>query len=533
VGAERDEAARTGQLAFDRPRETLRRGLLLGTAGAAALASVAFFAAAPALPALAQAVPALLTFAVVAAVGSAWLLRVHEDMDPDPALRWAEAGYALSGVAMLLSVISFPTIAPGGGLLGTGPSQSAALNLSWHLVIAVMTLIGTFASPALSRWRGLAVTIGLAVVLLAASDLAEVGLVADDGAYTVLFRGLLTVTAAVSAVATWRWVIVAGREPTWPRAWVAVSLLLLTWDLVLYGFAERRLSVAWWASLTSRIAAFVVLALGLLVGVRTVFRSLDGFADRLRGLAAERDAAAKDLTAANQELQAFAHVVAHDLRSPLTGASGYVDLARATPGGLPADATDLLERASVQHRRMSRLITDLLDYAEVAHGVVERDPVDLTDLGRDVVRERAAETTVTIDALPTVVGDPVRLRQLLDNLVGNALKYVPPGVEPRVRIWAEEADRQVAVHVDDNGIGIDPDRAEEIFQPFVRTTDARAGYPGTGIGLAICQRVVDQHGGTICARTRPEGGTRFTVTLPVGETSEARTDARRNTNDAS
>ncbi|MFA9428729.1 ATP-binding protein [Egicoccus sp. AB-alg2] len=532
MGPQRDGTAGFGPLGLDRPRETLRQGLLLGTAGAAALASVAFFAAAPALPGLAEAVPAIFTFAVVAAVGSAWLLRVHDEMDPDPALRWAAAGYAVSGMAMLLAVISFPTISPTGGPLRSGPSQAAALYLTWHGVVAIMTLLGTFRTAPRRALRRGAVVVALALVVLAAADLSLPSLVHPDGDYTAAFRGFLTLTAALSAVATWRWVIVAGRAPTWPRAWVAVSLLLLTWDLVLYGFAERRLSVAWWASLSSRIAGFVVLALGLLVGVRTVFRSLNGYAERLTRLAAERDAAARDLATANQELQAFAHVVAHDLRSPLTGASGYVDLARAAPEELSVDVVDLLERASVQHRRMSRLITDLLEYAEVSHGDVQRAPVDLAALGHEVVRERSAESTVTVDGLPNVTGDPMRLRQLLDNLIGNALKYVPPGVDPHVRVWAETTDGQVTVHVDDNGIGIDPARAEEIFQPFVRTNDARAGYPGTGIGLAICQRVVEQHDGSIRAVPRPSGGTRFTFTLPAGEGPALRTPPVRAPQDA-
>ncbi|GGI04677.1 sensor histidine kinase [Egicoccus halophilus] len=515
-------------LDLSRPPETLRRGMLLGTMAAAGIAFVGFLALSPTLPVLVDAAPAVYTVALVLALAAAWLLRMHREIDHDPALAWMGSAYVLSAVAMATALLSFPDLVPTDFALGIDPDETAALYLSWHTVIAVLALVAL--SPAADRrWLRRSI-VGVSFVLIAAAatgwpEPAE--LVAADGTYTSFFRGMLTVVTAVSATALWAWIIASGREQTWPRAMVTAALGLHTWDLILYGFAERRFSVSWWASLGTRLAAFAVLTAGLLIGARAVFRSLDGYAGRLASLVTERDQATRELTAANEELQAFAHVVAHDLRSPLTGASGFVDLARATPTGLPSDVAELLDRASTQHRRMEHLITDLLDYAEVTNADLHREWVSLAEVGREVVRDRDADGVVTLEALPAVLGDRPRLRQLLDNLVGNALKYVPPGVEPHVRVWAEpHGEDGVAVHVDDNGIGIDPERAEEIFRPFVRTSDARAGYPGTGIGLAICQRVVEQHAGTIHAAPRDAGGTRFTFTLPRSADDDASVASR-------
>ncbi|MFA9445268.1 ATP-binding protein [Egicoccus sp. AB-alg6-2] len=503
-------------LGLTRPTSTLRRGMLFATAAAAALAFMVFLAVGPALPSIVTAVPAVVTFAIVAGIASAWLLQVYDEIDHDPALCWMVAGILVAAVGLGLVVLGFPTLLPDGGPLGTGPSEVAALYLTWKTVLATMAILALSPVAADQRWRRGVIAVALTVTFVAAWGDAGPGvLVEPDGQYSLRFRGLLTVVTVLTAIATWRWVAAAGRHPSWPRAWVTVSLGLQTWDLVLYSFAERRFSIAWWASLGIRLAAFATLALGLLAGLRRVFRTLDHFADEIADVAQERARAADHLAAANDELQAFAHVVAHDLRSPLTSASGFVDLARSLPDDLPPDVADFLDRASIQHRRMASLITDLLEYAEVANADLQREWVDLTELGREVVRERGAEEVATIEPLPAILGDRIRLRQLLDNLVGNAIKYVPPGVEPHLRLWSEElGSGTYAVHVDDNGIGIDPERAEEIFRPFVRTSDARAGYPGTGIGLAICQRVVEQHAGEISAAPRPGGGTRFTFTLP-------------------
>ncbi|HSK22088.1 MAG TPA: HAMP domain-containing sensor histidine kinase [Egicoccus sp.] len=502
--------------ALNPPTVTVRRNLLLSTAAVSAAALLAFLLAGPSLPAITTAVPAVLSFGIVAALGGSWLLSVYDEGDRDPALRWIAQGSVVAALCMLLAILAFPTLLPTGALLPIGPNGIAALYLSWKLVLGVMALLGVSRVAGAARWRRVAVVAALALTVLAAwSDGRSGPLVDGIGRYTPTFRALLTVVTVVVVVATWRWVASAGREATWPRAWVSVALGLHAWDLVLYGFAERRFSIPWWAGLGTRLAAFSVLAIGLLVGLRRVFRTLDRYAARLGDVAVERTAAATELAAANDELQAFAHVVAHDLRTPLTAASGYVGLARSAPDPLPPDVADLLDRAGVQHRRMASLITDLLEFAEVANAHLQREWTDLGFLAREVIRDRAAETVVDLDVLPAVLGDPGRLRQLLDNLVGNAIKYVPPGVEPHVWISTEAVDDDTwAVHVDDNGIGIEADRAAEIFRPFVRGTDARAGYPGTGIGLAICQRVVEQHGGTIHASPRAAGGSRFTFTLP-------------------
>ncbi|HZW05124.1 MAG TPA: ATP-binding protein, partial [Anaerolineaceae bacterium] len=121
---------------------------------------------------------------------------------------------------------------------------------------------------------------------------------------------------------------------------------------------------------------------------------------------------------------------------------------------------------------------------------------------------------VVVEPLPVMRGDPNQLRQLLGNLVGNALKYHRPDTPPVVKVYAQRFPDRVQIRVEDNGIGFDPSNAEQMFQPFQRLV-GRSQYEGTGMGLAICRRIVERHGGTIAATSRPGEGSVFTVTLPV------------------
>ncbi|MEV6350534.1 ATP-binding protein [Actinoplanes sp. NPDC051851] len=228
------------------------------------------------------------------------------------------------------------------------------------------------------------------------------------------------------------------------------------------------------------------------------------------------------------ELTAFAGVVAHDLKAPLAAVHGYADLLNEELGA--GRQPDVGELRALSARivggigRMGELIDDLLAYATARDKPLRPEPLDLNALIGQITADRSTATAqrpqIEIDPLPALSADAVMIRQLLENLVGNAIKYTRPGEPARVHVWADPVGADLCLHIDDRGIGIPADQQAAVFTAFHR---AHAGQPyaGTGLGLAICERVVSRHHGTIVAETNPAGsGTRITVTLPRQQPDE-------------
>ncbi|WP_249998699.1 ATP-binding protein [Actinoplanes sp. M2I2] len=227
------------------------------------------------------------------------------------------------------------------------------------------------------------------------------------------------------------------------------------------------------------------------------------------------------------ELAAFAGVVAHDLLNPLTTVEGWTAWltdALDEPGPRDdAETRDGLIRISRAGRRMRGMIDDLLAYTTARDAALSPTLVDLSELVNDIAIARidqaqSAGTPVPafdIGELLSVYADPVLVRQLLENLISNAIKYTGAGVTPRLRIRTDRTDHQVTVTIDDNGIGIPDGQQNSIFESFHRAHRS-AGYSGTGLGLGICKRIVERHGGSIGAAAGPDGhGSRFSFTLPA------------------
>jgi signal transduction histidine kinase len=181
----------------------------------------------------------------------------------------------------------------------------------------------------------------------------------------------------------------------------------------------------------------------------------------------------------------------------------------------PELAREFVSRVGSSSRRMHQLIRDLLAHATSGQRDLEVSRVDIAELVAEVAAGRHAERHVRAEPVPPVLADPVLVRQVLDNLIGNALKYVAPGVEPQVTIRGCRSDaRLVTVHVADNGIGIQPGEHDRIFEEFHRAH--YRDYEGSGLGLAIVRRIVSRHDGTIVARPNPTGqGSVFEFTLPA------------------
>ncbi|MEV6596706.1 ATP-binding protein [Actinoplanes sp. NPDC051346] len=241
---------------------------------------------------------------------------------------------------------------------------------------------------------------------------------------------------------------------------------------------------------------------------------------------AQLAATVTELREREADLRAFAGVVAHDLKAPLSVVAGYAEfLDEALATGAPSTALrPTLHKVHSGVARMSRLIDDLLAYATARDGVLQPATVDLQTLTADVITGRTAHLRgnpaiafpdIYTGSLPTVHADPVLVRQLLDNLIGNALKYTLPGQPARIDIAArDDAPGWTRIEIADRGIGIPAAEHDQVFERFHRSA-AHSSYTGTGLGLAICKKVIERHGGRIHAEDNPGGGIRIIFTLPV------------------
>ena len=246
----------------------------------------------------------------------------------------------------------------------------------------------------------------------------------------------------------------------------------------------------------------------------------------------------EELVRSNQELQLFAQIASHDLQEPLRKIRTFGDRLRTKCGdGLDEVGKDYLSRMQGAAERMQTLIQDLLSYARVTSKAQPFQSVDLRDIVEGVLSdlETRLETTggrVDIDKLPRIEADPLQMRQLFQNLIGNALKYHKPNVRPIVKVSAQPIEgnlnlspgastgnRRWQIVVEDNGIGFEDEYEERIFTMFQRL-HGRSEYEGTGVGLAICRKIIERHGGTIIAKGVPDQGSTFTITFPVRQVQE-------------
>ena len=234
----------------------------------------------------------------------------------------------------------------------------------------------------------------------------------------------------------------------------------------------------------------------------------------------ELKAALTRLEQSNRELEDFAYVASHDLQEPLRKIQAFGDLLRAKhAAALPDQARDYIERMQSAAKRMQILINDLLSFSRVTTKAQPFVRVNLNEIAAEVAKDlevRAHETngTIAVGDLPTIDADPLQMRQLLQNLAGNGLKFHRPDVPPRVEIRGELDGDHCRIIVSDNGIGFEDKYAERIFTMFERL-HARTTYEGTGIGLAICRKIAERHGGEIRAEGKPGAGATFVVTLPL------------------
>jgi len=228
------------------------------------------------------------------------------------------------------------------------------------------------------------------------------------------------------------------------------------------------------------------------------------------------------LEQSNQALQDFASIAAHDLKEPLRKVISFGNMLRQKSGdSLGQTGNDYLDRMLNATGRMQSLLWGLLDYSRVATAAEPFKEVDLSDLIGEVISDLEVRIVTTggevnVGTLPVVSADPTQMRQLFQNLIGNALKFHKPGEKPIVRVHSiSNTDSAYQIIVEDNGIGFDEQYLERIFAPFQRLHGRSSQYEGTGMGLAICKKIVERHGGSITAKSTSGAGSTFIVTLPL------------------
>lgn len=255
----------------------------------------------------------------------------------------------------------------------------------------------------------------------------------------------------------------------------------------------------------------LVATINALLRLRRAERDLFAANERLKILNSE-------LLRSNEDLQQFAFAASHDLQEPLRSVTSFVTLLERTAAErLTFQEKECLRYIAEGSSRMRALIDDLLRYSQVGQRPVAPQPVDLNAVFHSVLEDlheriSESEASITSGSLPSVNGDEAQLGQVLQNLIGNAIKYARPGIPPVIHLSATKENEHWLLQVRDNGIGIERDHLDQVFLPFKRLH--RKKISGTGMGLAICRRVIEAHGGRIWVDSVAGEGSTFSFTLP-------------------
>ena len=257
-------------------------------------------------------------------------------------------------------------------------------------------------------------------------------------------------------------------------------------------------------------------------------KSRDELELRVRERTAELNRYMTKLEQSNQALQDFASIAAHDMKEPLRKVMSFGNMLRQKcEDSLGQTGNDYLNRMLHATDRMQSLLAGLLDYSRVTTAAEPFKEVGLSYLIGEVLSDlevRIVKTggEVHVGDLPVISADPTQMRQLFQNLIGNALKFHKPGEKPMVQVRSvSHADSGCQIVVEDNGIGFDEQCSERIFAPFQRLC-GRSEFEGTGMGLAICKKIVERHSGSIETKSTPRVGSKFIVTLPLKQAPGAR-----------
>jgi signal transduction histidine kinase len=274
------------------------------------------------------------------------------------------------------------------------------------------------------------------------------------------------------------------------------------------------------------VSVFVFVCIGLAIGkVEELNRRLRKELDARKIAEEALFLRTQQLDRSNRELEQFAYIASHDLQEPLRKISAFGDrLATKFKAVLGEQGQDYLGRMLNATVRMQSLIEGLLTYSRVTTKAQPFAPVDLSAIAAGVLGDletkiRETGAVVRCDVSAAIEADSLQMRQLFQNLIGNALKYHAPGVAPMVTVRCSADGAACTLSVSDNGIGFEQKYAEQIFGVFQRLHGRSSPYEGSGIGLSVCRKIAQRHNGTISAKGDPGKGAVFTVTLPVHQAS--------------
>jgi signal transduction histidine kinase len=440
------------------------------------------------------------------------------------------SAYLFSAFMAIAHALSFPGLfAPAGGLIG-GPQTTAWLYFLWHggfplLVLAYALRMnekpGEDEAPGSAR---LAAAVTLAAVLAAVGGITLLATAGHD-LLPVIMQGNRDASAKV-VVASGSWVLcLVALVVLWRRrphslldVWLMVVVCAWLFDIALSSVLNgARFDLGWY---TGRVygllsASFVLVV--LLTENAMLYRRLVEAHEGERRERRRVQEKTVQLEAANKELDAFSYSVSHDLRAPLRAIDGYSKMLEEDSGpSLGEEGRRLLGVVRSSARRMGQLIDDLLAFSRLGQQEPVRAQVDMTRLAQSTVAELGREypaAGVTVGELPTALADHALLKQAWVNLIGNAFKYSSKRDGGRVEIGGKAEGAENIYWVRDNGVGFDMRYASKLFGVFQRL-HSQDEFPGTGVGLAIVQRVIVRHRGRIWAEARPQEGACFYFALP-------------------
>ena len=455
------------------------------------------------------------------------------------------AGYLFTAFTAMAHMLSFPGLFAPGGLLGATPQTTAWLYMFWHggfpLFVIVYAVLGKRDgqdAPRTGGRPGIAAVSTVAAVLASVCALALLGTTGVDALPAIMHGNRYEPAMALVVTAVWL-LCVAALVVLWrrqPRSvldlWLMVVMCAWIFDIALSAVLNAgRYDLGFYVGRIYGLAAASFVLIVLLLENSALYARLVAARERElveRRLLQERT---DELTAVNKELDMFSYSVAHDLRAPVRAVDGFARMLEEDYGHrLDAEGRRLVSVVRESCQRMGQLIGDLLEYARLGRQPLRTRQVHLEELVTQTMAEllahrEARRVDFAVGRLGTVEADPTLLKQALANLLGNAIKFTRDRDPALVEVGCQaEAQAPGVYYVKDNGAGFDMRQYDRLFGVFQRLHSAK-DYEGTGVGLAIVQRVITRHGGRVWAESTPGAGATFYFTLPGNQAQTATREA--------
>lgn len=452
-----------------------------------------------------------------------------------PALLALASGYLFTALMAVSHALTFPGLFSPTGLLNAGPQSTAWLYMFWHggfpLLVAAYALLKDErregSDPGGRPRPRVAVLTSLAAVLVAVCGLTLVATAGQDALPSIM-RGnhytpaMIVIVSSVWLLSLFALIILWSRRPhTVLDLWLMVVMCAWLFDIALAAVLNAgRFDLGFYAGRIYGLLAASFVLVVLLIENSVLYARLVEARESERRERLRVQETTRDLIAVNKELESFSYSVSHDLRSPLRAIDGYSQiLGEDYADRLDEEGRRLLGVVRESSQKMGVLIDELLAFSRLGRTTIAPTRLDTSALVKESIEElRAADrrpARIDVARLPAAWGDRTLLKQVWINLLSNALKYTGTRDTPVIEISGLEQDHEVVYCVRDNGVGFDMQYYDKLFGVFQRLHSAEE-FPGTGVGLAIVQRIVARHGGRIWADSKPGEGATFWFALQAG-----------------